>query len=99
MPKRSMTFKADRSFEKKQSVEPTTKRYMGDVAQHVADRAVASMPSGFMGERSKVRATSDGEVHAGPGWHLIEFGTQTTSPRAPFRRAVESLGMKLEDSR
>jgi hypothetical protein len=88
----------DRRFERAQSREPDTKRYMGDVAQHIVDRAKSNTPSGFMGQRKRLRATRDGEVFGGPAWHLVEFGTVTTSPRAPIRRAVEQLGLRLVKS-
>ena len=96
---RAVTYVPDRTFEKRMEVEPSAQRYMGDVAQHIVDRAVANMPRGFMGTARHMKATKDGAVSGGPAWHLAEFGTPYMAPRAPIRRAVESLGLTLEKGR
>jgi hypothetical protein len=70
-----------------------------EAAQAIAAAAQANKPRGFMMGQRGYDADMDGDtavVTAGPGWHLIEFGTLNTAPRAVLRKAVTANGMRLE---
>lgn len=95
-------YRANPAFERQMDADPATRRGLGDVADSVAKRATADAPHGFMGLRRTIRAGRDGAdaaVFAGPGWHLVEFGTATTGPRALIRRTLSSLGLTLKARR
>lgn len=47
--------------------------------------------------------TDDGTVFAAvnandPGWHLLEYGTSTTSPSRHFYHGVQAAGLRWEDN-
>lgn len=92
----------NRSFARQQDAESLTRQGLALVADEVAKRARESAPGGFMGFKKSIRAGSSGGdagVFAGPGWHLVEFGSVYSSPRAVFRRACERLGLKIRSTR
>lgn len=69
-------------------------------AQRAATIGREHASDGFMGPASQLQARMgpDGGqiVHDSPGWHLEEFGTPHTLPRAPLRKGVEGAGMKFQ---
>lgn len=98
----SATYKPNRSFERQQEAEAMTRQALGLVAKEIAKRAGLAAPHGFMGLRHTYRGGSEGghaAVFAGPGWHLAEFGTVRTAPKAPLRRTLGALGIKLAEGR
>ena len=87
---------ANPTFERQQNAQPDTQRALTAVASEIASRAASAMPArGFMRTKDRTRARK-AAVYSGSGWHLLEFGSVNTSARAPFRKALAALGMKLE---
>jgi hypothetical protein len=91
-------FKPNRTFPTEIERDAMVRRGLGLVASEIAKRAANAMPRGFMGTKARTSASGP-NVYSGPGWHLIEFGSIRSSPRAVFRRTVEGGGMKLGRSR
>lgn len=73
------------------------------------NRAAGSDVTNLAGQRSSRRMARAGGVGADPetvwgkvlavdpGWHLIEYGTWSVEPRAPFRRGAEDSGVHYRD--
>jgi hypothetical protein len=95
-------YTANRGFDREMANDAEFRRGCLEAAQAIAQGATAIAPRGFMGTRRAYDARMDGDiavVTAGPGWHLIEFGTVNTGPHGTLRKAVSAVGLTLEPRR
>jgi len=102
MAKTKVRYVPNRTFDKLITQDAQYRDGTTAAAEAVAKTAEGSAPRGFMGTRSTYGARWEGSnavVTAGPGWHLVEFGTYRTRPHATLRKAVEANGLKLEAHR
>lgn len=83
------------------------RRHLNNAADTVADEIRRNAPRGFMSYEEGIgtedaRPGPSGDLESAvvvdsPGWHLVEYGSVNTAPRAIIRNAVRSAGLDFEE--